>query len=101
MSRPMIITTGYVVVISAAVLELICKMQRRLMYFPAGDVPTPGEMGLNGVEPVRFETIDGLGLSGWFFGASGPSPRVTVVVFNGNGCPYQKLHRHEEELPMA
>jgi fermentation-respiration switch protein FrsA (DUF1100 family) len=84
MSRTMIITAGYVVVIAAAVLALIWTMQRRLMYFPAGGVPTPGELGLTGVEPVTFETIDGLGLSGWFFAASGPSPRVTVVVFNGN-----------------
>ncbi|MBE3064993.1 MAG: alpha/beta hydrolase [Spirochaetes bacterium] len=84
MSRTMIIKTGYVVVIAAAVLALIWTMQRRLMYFPAGGVPTPGELGLTGVEPVTFETIDGLGLSGWFFAASGPSPRVTVVVFNGN-----------------
>jgi hypothetical protein len=84
MSRTLIVTAGYVVVIAAAVLALIWTMQRRFMYFPAGGVPTPGELGLTGVEPMTFETIDGLRLSGWFFAASGPSPRVTVVVFNGN-----------------
>ena len=84
MSRPMIIAAGYVVVIVAAVLALIWTMQRRFMYFPAAGVPTPGEIGLTGVEPVTFETSDGLALRGWFFGAFGPSPRVTVLVFNGN-----------------
>jgi len=83
MSRPMIITAGYVVVI-AAVLVLIWTMQRRFIYFPTSGVPTPSEIGLTDVEPVTFETIDGLSLSGWFFVASGPSPRVTVLVFNGN-----------------
>ena len=96
----MIIAAGYVAVI-AAVLALIWTMQRRLMYFPTADVPTPGEIGLTDVEPVTFETTDGLGLSGWFVAASGPSPRVTVLVFNGNAgnrahrAPLAAaLHRH-------
>ncbi len=100
MSRPMIIAAGYVAVI-AAVLALIWTMQRRLMYFPTGGVPTPGEIGLTDVEPVTFETTDGLGLSGWFVAASGPSPRVTVLVFNGNagnrahrGPLAAAFHRH-------
>ena len=96
----MIIAAGYVVVIAVA-LAVIWTMQRRFMYFPTGDVPTPGEIGLTDVEPVTFQTIDGLGLSGWFFAASGPSPRVTVLVFNGNagnrahrGPLAATLHRH-------
>jgi fermentation-respiration switch protein FrsA (DUF1100 family) len=100
MSRPMMIATGCVVVI-AAVLAVIWTMQRRFMYFPTGDVPTPGEIGLTEVERVTFETIDGLPLSGWFFAASGPSPPVTVLVFNGNagnrahrGPLAAALHRH-------
>jgi len=80
----MIIAAGCFVVIVAAVLALIWTMQRRFMYFPTGGVPTPGEIGLTGVEPVTFETSDGLALRGWFFAASGPSPRVTLLVFNGN-----------------
>jgi hypothetical protein len=52
MSRTIIITAGYVVVMAAAVLALIWTLQRRLMYFPAGGVPTAGELGLTGVEPV-------------------------------------------------
>jgi hypothetical protein len=40
---------------------------------------------LSNVEPVTFETTDGLVLNGWFVAASGPpSPRITVLVFNGN-----------------
>ncbi len=100
MRRPMIIAAGSVAVI-AAVLVLIWAMQRRLMYFPTSSVPTPGEIGLTGVEPVTFETTDGLGLSGWFVAASGPSPHVTVLVFNGNagnrahrGPLAAALHRH-------
>ena len=60
MSRPLIITAGCVVVI-AAVLALIWTMQRRLIYFPSGGVPTPNEIGLSDVEPVTFETISSLG----------------------------------------
>jgi fermentation-respiration switch protein FrsA (DUF1100 family) len=76
-------------------------MQRRLMYFPTRGVPTPGEIGLTGVEAVIFETSDGLTLSGWFVPAPGTSPRVTVLVFNGNagnrahrGPLAAALHRH-------
>ena len=100
MSRPMIIASGYVAVI-AAVLMLIWTMQRRLMYFPTVGVPAPAEIGLTDVEPVTFETTDGLVLSGWFVAASGPSPRVTVLVFNGNagnrahrGPLAAAFHRH-------
>ena len=56
----MIIAAGYVVVIAVA-LAVIWTMQRRFMYFPTGDVPTPGEIGLTHVEEVTFQTIDGLG----------------------------------------
>lgn len=79
----MIVVAGAVAVI-AAVLALIWTMQRRLIYFPFGGVPSPRAIGLTDVEPVTFATIDGLSLSGWFFAAPGPSPRVTVLVFNGN-----------------
>src|SRR5712692_7753843 len=100
MSRPMIIAAGLITII-AAVLALVWATQRRLMYFPTRDVPTPGEVGLTDVEPVTFETTDGLELSGWFVAASGPSPRVTVLVFSGNagnrgyrGPLAAALHRH-------
>jgi hypothetical protein len=79
----MIIAAGSVVIV-AAILTLIWTMQRRLMYFPAGWAPAPGEIGLTDVEPVTFRTADGLRLGGWFIGAPGRSPRVTVLVLNGN-----------------
>ena len=79
----MIIAAGSVAVI-ATVLALIWTLQRRWMYVPTAGVPAPREIGLTDVEPVTFETADGIGLSGWFVAASGPSPRVTVLVFNGN-----------------
>ena len=96
----MITASGYVALI-AAVLTLIWTMQRRLMYFPTSEVPAPAEIGLTDVEPVTFETTDGLVLSGWFVAASGPSPRITVLVFNGNagnrahrGPLAAAFHRH-------
>lgn len=94
----MIIAAGYVAVIAAVIaafLVLIWTVQRRLMYFPTGGVPTPDEIGLTDVEPVTFETTDGLDLSGWFVAASAPSPRVTVLVFNGNAG--NRAHR----VPLA
>jgi fermentation-respiration switch protein FrsA (DUF1100 family) len=94
------IAFGFFAVV-AAVLALVWTLQRRLMYFPTGGMPTPGEIGLTNVEAVTFETNDGLHLSGWFVAASGPSPRLTVLVFNGNAgnrahrAPLAAaLHRH-------
>src|ERR1700674_5115572 len=84
MSRLAIMAATLCVAFISAVLALIWGLQRRLMYFPTSGVPTPAEIGLTDVEPVTFETTDGLRLSGWFVAASGTSPRVTVVVFNGN-----------------
>ena len=83
MSRPMILAAEAALVV-AVFLAVLWTLQRRLMYFPADDVPAPGDIGLTDVEPVTFETMDGLRLNGWFFSASGSSPRITVVVFNGN-----------------
>ena len=90
-----------VVLVICAVLAYFWTMQRQLMYFPTADVPTPDEIGLTSVETVTFETADGLELSGWFLGAPGPPPRLTVLVFNGNagnradrGQLAAALHRH-------
>ena len=38
-----------------AVLALAWTFQRRLIYFPFGHVPSPSEVGLDGVEEVTFE----------------------------------------------
>jgi uncharacterized protein len=81
--RGPLIVAAFIAVV-AAVLALMWTLQRRLIYFPITGVPAPGEIGLTDVTPVTFDTTDGLSLSGWFFAASGPSSRVTVLVFNGN-----------------
>ena len=95
---------GYVAVV-AAVLVLVWTTQRRLMYFPTDGVPAASDIGLTGVEPVTFETTDGITLRGWFLAASGSSPRVTVLVFNGNAG--NRAHRaplaaalHEQGLQV-
>jgi uncharacterized protein len=73
--------TGVFVLLAG--LALLWTLQRRLMYFPDGNVPTPRALGLTNVEPVTFMTADGVTLHGWIFGSSHPS-RATVLVCNGN-----------------
>ena len=67
----------------AALLALLWLTQRRMMYFPSGDVPPPAQVGLSNAETVTFATDDGLTLNGWFVPAAGASTG-TVIVFNGN-----------------
>jgi uncharacterized protein len=77
-----------IVIWSLALLVLFLGVfwvgQRRLMYFPTSDVPSPAAAGLTDVEPVTFNTADGLTLHAWFL-RSGKSDRSgSVIVFNGN-----------------
>jgi fermentation-respiration switch protein FrsA (DUF1100 family) len=75
-----------ILILGAVLLMLvgiIWTQQRRLMYFPFGHVPDPGATGLKGATRVTFRTVDGLTLSGWFISET-PTPRLTVIVFNGN-----------------
>jgi hypothetical protein len=64
-------------------LAIIWTQQRRLIYFPFGDVPHPDAIGLEGATPVSFPTADGLTLAGWFV-ARTDTPEFTAIVFNGN-----------------
>jgi len=66
-----------------ALLALIWMFQRRLMYFPMGEVPPLEAIDLEQVEPVAFPTTDGLTLHGWFF-PSAVRPAFTILVCNGN-----------------
>src|SRR5436305_2346356 len=66
----------------SVIVLLAWVLQRRLIYFPFGDVPAAGNAGLNAA-PVEFQTADGLMLNGWFVRPDGP-PWFTVIVFNGN-----------------
>lgn len=70
--------------IGGAVLLLIWLGQRRLIYFPDTSSPSLDRFGLAGAEAVTFTTQDGMRLGAWFVTGSGPSPRPTVIVFNGN-----------------
>lgn len=67
-----------------ALLLLIWVGQRRMIYFPFGQVGSPADAGLAGAEEVELATDDGLELGGWFVRAAAPRLPVTVVVFNGN-----------------
>jgi uncharacterized protein len=69
------------IVLVVAFLAGVWLTQRRLIYFPIADLPLVGAGG----EPVTFETSDGLRLGAWFFAGSGPPPRLTLLVFHGNG----------------
>jgi uncharacterized protein len=95
MNRPMMIAAVSVVVVVTSILALVWTLQRRFIYFPTADVPAADAIDGADVEPVTFETTDGLTLNGWFFAAAGPSPRTTVVVFNGNAG--NRSHR----VPLA
>ena len=58
--------------------------QRRMMYFPFANVPSPASVGLTRAMPVAFTTDDGLTLHGWFVPAAAPATGHTVLVLNGN-----------------
>jgi fermentation-respiration switch protein FrsA (DUF1100 family) len=66
-----------------ALLAVIWTAQRKLIYFPFGDVPPPRQIGLSGATAVAFPTADGLTLNGWFVNQV-EAAWFTVIVFNGN-----------------
>lgn len=81
--RDYVVTT---ILVAVLVLAAVWAGQRRMIYFPYRDVPSPALSGLRSVEEVSFPTDDGLELHAWFVSpssASGPA-RFTVIVFNGN-----------------
>ncbi len=68
----------------ASVLLLFWFGQRRMLYHPSGEVPTPAEAGLPHAETITFRTDDGLTLDGWFVPATTAATAGVVIVFNGN-----------------
>ena len=70
-------------VVFLSLLALVWSQQRRLMYFPSAQVPSPESSAIAGVSAVSFQTEDGLTLNGWFVSRT-ENPRFTVIVFNGN-----------------
>lgn len=90
MSAALLIPVAVIVVLLLA----FWAGQRRLMYFPLGDVPPIASLGLNGLEEVAFDTADGLRLSGWLFTVDADRA-MTVIVFHGNAG--NRAHR----IPLA
>jgi fermentation-respiration switch protein FrsA (DUF1100 family) len=90
MIRRVTFILALVAVVGFAVLMLMWFGQRRLIYFPdtrppsSEGAPSLERAGLAGAEAVTLATADGLRLGAWFAARSGPSPRPTVIVFNGN-----------------
>ena len=76
------LTTG--VVLAIVLIAALWMFQRRLIYFPFGDVPEPRHVGLAAAEPVVFPTTDGLRLHGWLVPPLEPRAGATILVFNGN-----------------
>jgi uncharacterized protein len=70
--------------LTALALLLFWATQRRMIYFPFGDVPPPAQVGLRDARSVTFPTEDGLTLNGWFVPARAPATGDVVIVFNGN-----------------
>src|SRR5438128_9968415 len=68
----------------ALVVVLLWAGQRRMIYFPFGDVGTPAAAGLPRAESVAFTTADGMTLHGGLVPAAPPATRHTVIVFNDN-----------------
>jgi fermentation-respiration switch protein FrsA (DUF1100 family) len=68
----------------AGLLVLIWVGQRRLIYFPDRNVPTPAAAGLSGVDAVEMPLEDGGTVHAWFLPSLNPPARFTVIVFNGN-----------------
>jgi uncharacterized protein len=83
---------------AAALLLLLWGLQRRLIYFPFGDVPTPAAVGLQRAVPVTLATRDGLALGAWFVRAIDPSG-FTFVIFNGNAG--NRSFRAPLAIPLA
>ena len=90
----MLVTLLIPVALIVALLLFFWVGQRRLMYFPLGDVPSIASLGLSDVEEVAFDTADGLRLSGWLF-TGDAKEQSTVIVFHGNAG--NRAHR----IPLA
>jgi fermentation-respiration switch protein FrsA (DUF1100 family) len=93
--RGALLALSFAAALGVALLVLIWLGQRRLIYFPDTSPPSLDRAGLPGAEAVSYSTADGVRLAAWFVPGSGPPPRPTVLVFNGNAG-----HR-EYRAPLA
>lgn len=84
MGRQMGISLAVIVILLGGLVLIVWSLQRRLIYFPFGDLPSPDVVGLPGATPVSFSTRDGIMLGGWFVDEARQPRRLTVIVFHGN-----------------
>jgi fermentation-respiration switch protein FrsA (DUF1100 family) len=75
---------GAILLAVALPLALLWVGQRRMIYFPFGNVPPAASSGLLRAEDVTFTTDDGVTLHGWFVPAESTTAQFTVIMFNGN-----------------
>ena len=91
--------TLVVAVTCVAILALAWALQRSLIYFPLGVVPSPSEVGLADVESVTFDTDDGIRLHGWFVKAGhrrrSPSPCSTATAATARIVPTWRARLRE------
>jgi hypothetical protein len=80
----MVRVLGFMLGLLAFVVALIWSTQRRMIYFPSGEVLRPATVGLPGAEEVTLPTEDGLALRGWLIPALTAATGDVVIVFNGN-----------------
>ncbi len=72
---------GFVILL--LLLIVISTGQRRLMYFPHSEVPSPAAVGLANVDTVTFAADDGVTLHGWFLRSRRSPASFTVsLIFN-------------------
>jgi fermentation-respiration switch protein FrsA (DUF1100 family) len=76
--------SGLLVAAFVSVLAILWWFQRRLIYFPLEPRLPPVESVLPGGSELRFTTVDGLELGGWWIPPRARSLDVTAMVFNGN-----------------
>jgi fermentation-respiration switch protein FrsA (DUF1100 family) len=75
-------TAAILLLIALACAALFWVGQRRLIYYPAGEVAPVESVGLTDAREVSMPVEDGGTIAGWFVAAA--QPRYTVIVFNGN-----------------
>jgi fermentation-respiration switch protein FrsA (DUF1100 family) len=91
-----LVTCG-VLVAYAALAAGYTVIQRYLMYFPDGSLPSPGDAGAPGFQAVTIRTVDGLALVSWYRPAK--KGFDTIVYFQGNGGNIS--HRIYKTLPLV
>ncbi len=79
------VETGLAIFLAMLVaLAFLWWTQRSLMYFPSSAPVASAGQAIAGAQDVQLVTRDGLRLGAWFVPGSGPPPRPTVLIANGN-----------------